>query len=195
MSEVNLKFDGKRNFVVSSSESLPSSPASCVNSRPVRKRKRRHVPHSQRSTEFVEKRNGRERKRVDDLNGAFECLKDRVPFIPRRNVRTSKMKILTNAISYIQHLTTLLNDSEALSDPHGPASVSDSTSLIGEDDTSSLSASSLVSRTEIEVKITVLFCRNFSWRRCGWVGWGFLLTVPLCNNTISCKLFIYTSCF
>ena len=43
------------------------------------KRKRHHVPHNLRPKEAVTKRNERERRRVNDVNGAFVELQKHLP--------------------------------------------------------------------------------------------------------------------
>ena len=52
----------------------------CIN-QPNQKRKRgcRHVPHSEKPPQIVEKRNARERKRVQAVNQAFLRLRQALP--------------------------------------------------------------------------------------------------------------------
>ena len=73
--------------------------------RPTKKRrKRRHVPHHERPLEAVIKRNERERRRVDDVNGAFKRLQTHLPRACKSHRRVSKMAILQHAIEYISEL-------------------------------------------------------------------------------------------
>ena len=70
-----------------------------------KRRKRKHIPHAQRSSEYVEKRNKRERTRIRAVNEAFERLRERVPSCAQDpDLRISKMEILTHAIGYIEGL-------------------------------------------------------------------------------------------
>ena len=86
-----------------------------------KRRRRKHIPHSERSPEAVQKRNERERQRVNDVNLAYLQLLQHLPqpeitntSLHQRalNVRTSKINILRNAITYIDSLrNTLLSPS------------------------------------------------------------------------------------
>lgn len=58
---------------------------------------------------YVERRNERERFRVQAVNCAFARLRKMVPAIAMRNKRVSKVKTLQKAIEYIQSLIYLLN--------------------------------------------------------------------------------------
>lgn len=71
------------------------------------KQKRRHIPHSERSAEFVHRRNTRERRRMLAVNQAFNALKKHLPQ-NRREVRMSKFDILKGALDYIEQLTANL---------------------------------------------------------------------------------------
>ena len=74
-----------------------------------KRRKRKHIPHAQRSSEYVEKRNKRERTRIRAVNEAFERLRERVPSCAQDpELRISKMEILTHAIGYIEGLCVSL---------------------------------------------------------------------------------------
>lgn len=83
---------------------------------PKKRRKRRHIPHRERPEAAVQKRNERERKRVDDVNMAFRRLGDRLEqgyFFGIHQTETSKKRlskigVLQGACSYIQELKTLL---------------------------------------------------------------------------------------
>ena len=76
---------------------------------PKPKRRRRHIPHSDRPIDAVRKRNERERKRVDDVNSAFVDLQLHLPSDGRPRRRLSKIKVLQTAIDYIDQLSSTLN--------------------------------------------------------------------------------------
>ncbi|ELU07318.1 hypothetical protein CAPTEDRAFT_80653, partial [Capitella teleta] len=57
--------------------------------------------------QVVEKRNARERKRVQTVNGAFVRLRKFIPY-ENRHKRLSKVKTLRKAIEYIDHLQAML---------------------------------------------------------------------------------------
>lgn len=76
-----------------------------TNLRKTAKRKRKHIPHAQRPSEYVEKRNRRERTRIRTVNEAFEKLRRKVPSCGQDpELRISKMEVLTHAIGYIEDL-------------------------------------------------------------------------------------------
>ncbi len=77
------------------------------------KRKRRHIPHKLRPKEAVKKRNERERRRVNDVNGAFVELQKHLPSQNSKK-RVSKIKILQNAITYIYELMDILDADKGL---------------------------------------------------------------------------------
>ncbi|XP_033739297.1 achaete-scute homolog 1a-like [Pecten maximus] len=97
-------------------------------------RKRRHVPHSQRSPEYVLHRNNRERKRVEALNDAFQLLGKHVPFIAETDDRASKAGILYGAARYIRVLADILDDTS--SSKSSRSDVNENI-LLGRQDTSS----------------------------------------------------------
>jgi hypothetical protein len=73
------------------------------------KRKRKHIPHSERSSEYVDRRNRRERDRIRAVNEAFERLRRKVPTCGQDpELRISKMEVLTNAIGYIEFMCRIL---------------------------------------------------------------------------------------
>lgn len=76
--------------------------------------RRAYVPHSDRPTTSVIKRNERERKRMESLNGAFKDLQRRIPLLKRAEKRIPKEKILRGAIAYINHLTDILSDNQQI---------------------------------------------------------------------------------
>lgn len=73
------------------------------------KRKRRHIPHSQRPYEFVKRRNLREKRRVENLNCALESLRRCIPST-QCNAKESKINILREATEYIAYLNHVLSD-------------------------------------------------------------------------------------
>lgn len=76
-----------------------------TNLRKKAKRKRKHIPHAQRPSEYVEKRNKRERNRIRTVNEAFDKLRKKVPSCGQDpDLRISKMEVLTHAIGYIEDL-------------------------------------------------------------------------------------------
>ena len=87
------------------------------------RRQRRHVPHSQRPSEFVRQRNERERRRVDKVNEAFLLLSRHLPTgIPGKCDITedtdtgrgvSKINTLRAAIDYIGDLERVLQCTES----------------------------------------------------------------------------------
>lgn len=79
--------------------------------RPKRPRGRyKHVPHKDKPRPVVAKRNARERRRVQTVNGAFTLLRKHIPYEPKHR-RLSKVKTLRIAISYISQLRQLLHPS------------------------------------------------------------------------------------
>ncbi|CAH1799577.1 unnamed protein product [Owenia fusiformis] len=78
------------------------------------KRKRIHIPHSQRPTEFVAQRNERERSRVHSVNEAFMVLKKHVPLkVKDPSKRVSKAKILLAALDHIHNLLDCLENGKS----------------------------------------------------------------------------------
>ena len=61
----------------------------------------KHVPHREKPPHLVEKRNARERRRVEAVNSAFVRLRKSVPMENKRGKRVSKVKVLQRAIDYI----------------------------------------------------------------------------------------------
>ncbi|KAK6999083.1 achaete-scute 2 [Biomphalaria glabrata] len=99
--------DSPNSALASSPGSPPSwSPAleDHVNGAP---RRRRHIPHALRTTEFVAKRNDRERRRIRLVNQAFESLRQHIPST-RCDTKASKISILRKAMGYIDELSDLL---------------------------------------------------------------------------------------
>lgn len=71
------------------------------------KKMRRHIPHYLRPQDFVERRNSRERKRIGNVNDAFEVLRRHIPSLKDKE-GASKINILRFAIEYIHDLGSLL---------------------------------------------------------------------------------------
>lgn len=69
----------------------------------------KHIPHSEKPPQLVAKRNARERRRVQAVNGAFSKLRRHIPY-ENKNKRLSKVKTLKIAIDYIHHLQDLIED-------------------------------------------------------------------------------------
>ncbi len=88
------------------------------------KPKYKHVPHRLKPAPVVERRNARERKRVEGVNSAFTKLRALIPY-KNRHKRLSKVKTLNIAIDYIRSLEQVLKDDELISSPsptsHAPA--------------------------------------------------------------------------
>ncbi|CAG0884984.1 unnamed protein product [Darwinula stevensoni] len=66
---------------------------------------------------LVARRNARERRRVQAVNGAFTRLRNVLP-LENRGKRVSKVKTLQRAIDYIAHLASLLAESPPHSSPY-----------------------------------------------------------------------------
>ena len=79
-------------------------------------RKRRHIPHIERTAEFVKHRNNREKNRVQKINAAFENLRKCVPSLSDEEERPSKVEILYSAMQYINSLGVILKESENVSE-------------------------------------------------------------------------------
>ena len=95
-----------------------------------RRKKRKHIPHSERPLEAVQKRNERERQRVHEVNAAYLNLLNHLPelttitpdhcVIPHARMastgpttsKTSKINILRQAIAYIESLSNILSATE-----------------------------------------------------------------------------------
>ena len=67
----------------------------------------RHVPHSEKPQHLVQKRNARERRRVQAVNSAFSGLRKHIPYEPKHK-RLSKVKTLRIAIDYIRNLEDMI---------------------------------------------------------------------------------------
>ncbi|XP_063403934.1 uncharacterized protein LOC134687506 [Mytilus trossulus] len=74
-----------------------------------RTKRRRHIPHSQLPEELVNRRNSRERERIHAVNDAFENLRNHIPYSTEYD-RCSKVKILTDAMVYINNLSDMVNN-------------------------------------------------------------------------------------
>ncbi|XP_023320834.1 protein atonal homolog 7 [Eurytemora carolleeae] len=69
----------------------------------------KHIPHSEKPPHVVEKRNARERRRVEAVNSAFVRLRRAVPIENKRGKRVSKVKVLQKAIDYITSLRSMIS--------------------------------------------------------------------------------------
>ncbi|XP_037088072.1 protein atonal homolog 7-like [Pollicipes pollicipes] len=67
----------------------------------------KHAAHKEKPVHLVQRRNARERRRVQAVNVAFSRLSKVVP-LESRGKRISKVKTLHKAIEYIDHLRQLL---------------------------------------------------------------------------------------
>ncbi len=77
-----------------------------------RKHKRstyKHVPHREKPVHLVQRRNARERRRVQAVNSAFVRLRRHIPH-ENKNKRLSKVKTLRTAIDYINEMHRLIQD-------------------------------------------------------------------------------------
>lgn len=97
------------------SSAIPIETITNSNKKSIRRSK--HIPHHLRPQHIVEKRNTRERQRVQDVNRAFLILKSLLPFEINyddntdqlNNPRISKVRTLRKAVDYIIALQNLLN--------------------------------------------------------------------------------------
>lgn len=75
-------------------------------------RRSKHVPHRLRPAHLVEQRNTRERRRVHDVNQAFQILQTLLPFDESDQTptsRISKVRTLRTAVFYIDALQRMLH--------------------------------------------------------------------------------------
>ena len=75
----------------------------------------KHIPHRQKPVQVVVKRNARERRRVQTVNGAFTSLRKHIPY-ENRHKRLSKVKTLRIAIDYIRQLEHVLGEHDSVLD-------------------------------------------------------------------------------
>jgi hypothetical protein len=80
-------------------------------------RRSKHIPHHLRPRHIVERRNTRERRRVQDVNQAFYMLRALLPIDGNddqtessHSTRLSKVRTLRKAVEYILALQHLLNE-------------------------------------------------------------------------------------
>lgn len=89
-------------------------------------RRSKHIPHHLRPKHLVEQRNNRERRRVHDVNQAFQMLQTLLPLETTSTVyddqgrawlihqpnpsRISKVQTLRTAVDYIEALQQMLNE-------------------------------------------------------------------------------------
>lgn len=76
-------------------------------------RRSKHIPHCLRPAEVVDRRNTRERRRVEDVNRAFFLLQSILPLENKNDSanRLSKVRTLRKAVDYILALQKLLEES------------------------------------------------------------------------------------
>lgn len=84
------------------------------NKRSKKKTAYKHVPHSEKPAHIVEKRNARERRRVEAVNAAFLKLRRAVPLDNKRGKRVSKVKILQRAIDYILNMKEAIDQHDGV---------------------------------------------------------------------------------
>ena len=80
-------------------------------------RRSKHIPHRLRPQHIVERRNTRERKRVQDVNDAFYMLQALLPIDIHsesqdspNSARLSKVRTLRKAVDYIIALQAMLDE-------------------------------------------------------------------------------------
>ena len=75
-------------------------------------RRSKHIPHHLRPQHIVERRNTRERRRVQDVNQAFYTLQSLLPSEnnPETSSRLSKVRTLRKAVDYIVALQQMLDN-------------------------------------------------------------------------------------
>jgi hypothetical protein len=102
-----------------------STPSISIDSKKKSTRRSKHIPHHLRPAHIVERRNRRERLRVQDVNQAFHMLQQLLPFdsnsttnndnkeqlnITQNSSRISKVRTLRQAVDYIEALQKMLNE-------------------------------------------------------------------------------------
>ncbi|KAK2171233.1 hypothetical protein NP493_1090g00061 [Ridgeia piscesae] len=71
----------------------------------------KHVPHREKPPQLVQRRNARERRRVQAVNNAFVRLRRYIPY-ENKHKRLSKVKTLRRAIDYIGYLQSLVTEAD-----------------------------------------------------------------------------------
>ncbi|CAF1230551.1 unnamed protein product [Rotaria sordida] len=97
---------------------IPIEPVrSHIESKMKSRRRSKHIPHYLRPQHIVEKRNRRERRRVQNVNQAFLILQALLPSNTNNNhkdqlnsTRISKVRTLRKAVDYIEALQNILNE-------------------------------------------------------------------------------------
>jgi len=102
-----------------------STPSISIDSKKRSTRRSKHIPHHLRPQHIVERRNRRERLRVQDVNQAFLMLQQLLPFdsnsttnndnneqlnMTQNSSRISKVRTLRKAVDYIEALQKMLNE-------------------------------------------------------------------------------------
>ena len=81
----------------------------------------KHIPHRDKPPHLVQRRNARERRRVQAVNNAFVRPRRHIPH-ENKNKRLSKVKTLRIAIDYISQLQQMIKDHDAgITNPYQPA--------------------------------------------------------------------------
>lgn len=75
------------------------------------KRSRRHIPHALRPTDAVVRRNNREKRRIGNVNAAFEVLRRHTPLV-KHNKKAPKISVLRQAARYIAELSAYLANTQ-----------------------------------------------------------------------------------
>ena len=78
-----------------------------------RRHRSKHIPHHMQPSHLVQKRNARERKRVDAVNDEFAKLRRLIPLSAATCKRISKENILHFSIAYIRGLQRMLREDDA----------------------------------------------------------------------------------
>jgi hypothetical protein len=109
----NSSFDSNYEISNINYNSIPIESIKKSKTKPIRRSK--HIPHHLRPQDIVEKRNTRERRRVQDVNQTFLLLKSLLPFDTNidnkdqlNSPRISKVCTLRKAIDYIEALQNML---------------------------------------------------------------------------------------
>ena len=98
--------------------SIPIEPTiTSIDSKKKPTRRSKHIPHHLRPQHIVERRNTRERRRVQDVNQAFLLLKALLPVDTNddnkdqlNSTRISKVRTLRKAVDYIKALQNMLEE-------------------------------------------------------------------------------------
>ena len=114
----NPNYENQHEISQSDSNSKPIQPIiTFIDSKKKPIRRSKHIPHHLRPQHIVERRNTRERRRVQDVNQAFLILQALLPFETTNDnkdqinsTRISKVRTLRKAVDYIEALQNMLNE-------------------------------------------------------------------------------------